>query len=59
MEKIKKKKKMKYKYKAIAKFNIFVGIPLKSGRNFTTQQKIIKTKTWIYNNFIDGASKSL
>ena len=50
---------MKYKYKAIAKFNIFTGIPSKNERNFTIQQKIVLRKAWIYNNSIDGASKSL
>ena len=57
MEKI--KKKMKYKYKAIAKFNTFAGTPSKNERNFTIQQKIVLRKAWIYNNSIDGASKSL
>ena len=50
---------MKYKYKAIANFNIFAGIPSKNERNFTIQQKIVLRKAWIYNNSIDGASKSL
>ena len=50
---------MKYKYKAIAKFNTFAGIPSKNERNFTIQQKIVLRKAWIYNNSIDGASKSL
>ena len=54
--KIKKKKR---KYKATAKFNIFVSIPSKNERNFTTQHKIVLRKTWVYNNSIDGAFKSL